>query len=348
MRETVQEYYGKVLSNSSDLKTNACTTDSAPDAHVRAALAQVHGEVQARYYGCGFISPPAIEGARVLDLGCGTGRDCYVLSQWVGENGAVVGVDMTKEQLAVAREYEEYHRLRFGHSQSNVQFLEGYIEALPELGLEPNSFDVIVSNCVINLSPDKPAVLAAAYDLLKPGGEIFFADVYANRRLPEELASDPVLYGECLGGAMYWNDFEQLARRVGFEDPRVYSDRPLSIENEDIQRRLEGFEFRSVTYRLFKVPGLEPSCEDYGQAVIYRGDVENHPNRFILDGHHIMETGRVFPVCGNTWNILEHSRFSQHFQFIGSFDRHFGLFDGCGEMNRVSESDEADPVSACC
>lgn len=348
MRETVQEYYGKVLSKSSDLKTNACTTDSAPSTHVKAALARVHSDVHARYFGCGLISPPAIEGARVLDLGCGAGRDCYVLSQWVGENGSVVGVDMTAEQLAVAREYQEYHRQQFGYEKSNVQFLEGYIEALPELGLEPNSFDVIVSNCVINLSPDKPAVLDAAYNLLKPGGEMFFADVYANRRIPEELAGDPILYGECLGGAMYWNDFEQLAKRVGFEDPRIYSDSPLSIENEEIQQRLEGFEFRSVTYRLFKVPGLEPSCEDYGQAVIYRGDVENHPNRFVLDGHHIIETGRVFPVCGNTWNILEHSRFAKNFQFIGSFERHFGLFDGCGDSVSVPATDSAEETTACC
>ena len=88
-----------------------------------------------------------------------------------------------------------------------MRFLKGYLEHLDELDLADASFDVIVSNCVINLSPDKRAVLAQAHRLLKPGGELYFSDVYADRRVPVELSNDPVLYGECLAGALYWNDF---------------------------------------------------------------------------------------------------------------------------------------------
>jgi len=97
-------------------------------------LGRIHPEVLARYYGCGLVSPPLLEGCRVLDLGCGSGRDVYALAQLVGERGEVVGVDMTPEQLAVARRHEDYHREAFGFARSNVRFLEGYIERLGELG----------------------------------------------------------------------------------------------------------------------------------------------------------------------------------------------------------------------
>jgi arsenite methyltransferase len=93
-----------------------------------------------------------------------------------------------------------------------VRFLKGYIEKLDELDLAPESFDVIVSNCVINLSIDKPAVFREAHRLLKPGGELYFSDVYCDRRLPDGVRADPELYGECLGGALYWNDFLPMAK----------------------------------------------------------------------------------------------------------------------------------------
>jgi arsenite methyltransferase len=95
--------------------------------------------------------------------------------------------------------------------------------------LEPASFDVIVSNCVINLSIDKPAVFSGAFALLKPGGELYFSDVYCDRRLPESVRADPELYGECLGGALYWNDFLPMAKRTGFLDPRLVTSRPIDV-----------------------------------------------------------------------------------------------------------------------
>ena len=139
--------------------------------YVKRTLSNIHDEVLAKYYGCGLVTPVALEGARILDLGSGSGRDVYALAQLVGAKGEVVGIDMTAEQLAVARAHVEWHRQKFGFKKSNVQFLDGYIEKLGALGLKPASFDIIVSNCVINLSTDKLAVLKGAYDLLKPGGE---------------------------------------------------------------------------------------------------------------------------------------------------------------------------------
>ncbi len=352
MLDFVQKYYGEILSKSGDLKTNACCTLERPPRFVEDAIGLIHGEVVAKYYGCGLVLPESLKGCRVLDLGCGSGRDCYLLSQLVGEQGRVVGIDMTPAQIEVAERHRAYHAERFGFSSSNVEFHTGYIEHLEELPLEPESFDIIVSNCVINLSPDKDAVLKGAYRLLKAGGELYFADVYADRRVPAEVAQDPVLYGECLGGALYWNDFLTLAKAAGFLDPRLVTDRPIDLVDERMRDAVRGVRFHSATYRLFKLPMLESACEDYGQAVIYRGTIPNHPDEFVLDNHHLMHTGRVFTVCGNTFDMLHESRFREHFEFIGDKSRHFGIFPDCGTsipFGAATEADVgADSSGACC
>lgn len=345
MHDVVKDYYGRQLQNSADLKTTACCDASQVPEWLRPILAKIHSEVTARYYGCGLVCPPLLEGCKVLDLGCGSGRDAYALAQLVGEQGYVLGVDMTEEQLAVAEGHRAYHRELFGFD--NVSFTQGYIESLDELGLASASFDVIVSNCVINLSPDKDAVLREVHRLLKPGGEFYFSDVYANRRVPEAVRNDPVLYGECLGGALYWNDFLRLAQRNGFIDPRLVTDRPLLISDPQLAEKTGNIRFYSATYRLFKLAELENACEDYGQAVIYRGTVPHSPHRFVFDKHHDIETGRVFPVCGNTWHMLHDSRFSSHFDFIGDFTHHYGLFDGCGGGLPFNQGSTT-ASSACC
>ena len=325
----VQAYYGQELGGSADLKTNACCDAEALPAWLKPLLGRIHPEVTSRYYGCGLVCPPLLAGCRVLDLGCGSGRDAYLLSQLVGASGQVVGVDMTREQLTIAREYQAFHAELFGYA--NVSFLEGTIEELEALPLEAGQFDVIVSNCVLNLATDKGAVLRGVKRYLKAGGEFYFADVYADRRLPAELRSDPVLYGECLGGALYWKDFLRLARAAGFADPRLVQDRPITIADARIEALLGETRFYSATYRLFNLDGLEDACEDHGQAVTYRGTIPGHPHRFDLDGHHAIETGRCFPVCGNTFRMLRESRFGDHFIATGDFSRHYGLFPGCGE-----------------
>ncbi|HEX2448089.1 MAG TPA: methyltransferase domain-containing protein [Methyloceanibacter sp.] len=348
--EVVKNYYGKVLKGSKDLKTSACCDGGGVPAELETLLANVHEEVRARYYGCGIVVPQALRGARVLDLGSGSGRDVYLIAQLVGPEGEVVGVDMTEEQLAVAESHIEWHMRAFGCSRPNVRFLKGYIEKLGELGLEPGSFDVVASNCVINLSVDKPAVLRGAYDLLKPGGELYFADVYCDRRLSDSVRADPLLYGECLGGALYWNDFLPMAKRAGFLDPRLVRSRPINVENEAMRAKLGQAKFFSATYRLFKLDGLETACEDYGQAVIYKGTIAGQPQAFELDGHHLIEKGKVFPVCGNSWRMLADTRFAPHFDFVGDFSMHYGIFPGCGTSIPFTTSAAAPAKSGggCC
>lgn len=248
MRDSVKSYYGDTLQSTADLKSDACCEIAAPSPAVKAALANIHPEVSARYYGCGLVAPETIKGARVLDLGCGTGRDVYLLAQLAGAEGEVVGVDMTDNQLAVARAHQAWHAERFGYA--NTRFVSGYIEDLGALGLEPASFDLVVSNCVVNLSEDKLAVFDGVRALLKPGGVMHFADVYARRPVPAALKSDPVLYGECLAGALAWDDFLALAKAAGFAAPRLVDHRPLAITDTALLEKLDELDFVSATVEM--------------------------------------------------------------------------------------------------
>ncbi len=358
MQDVVQDYYGKQLQSTADLKTSACCDISNMPSWLKPLLVNIHDEVLSRYYGCGLVCPALLEGCRILDLGSGSGRDVYALAQLVGSSGHVVGIDMTDEQLAIATEYQNYHSEKFGYD--NVTFIKGYLEKLDELNLADASFDIIVSNCVINLSTDKAAVMASVQRLLKPGGEFYFSDVYADRRIPQHLINDPVLYGECLSGALYWKDFERLARNAQFLDPRLVEDRPLEITDPLLAAKIGNIQFFSATYRLFKSDSIEDACEDYGQSVIYKGSIEQLPHCFDLDKHHRIETGRVFPVCANTYQMLKESRFAEHFEFIGDQSQHFGIFKNCGEgipfgqqqvnqqPNIVSIVNESSNSSGCC
>ena len=326
----VKKYYGEELNNTEDLKTNACCTLTPPPKHVADALKLIHEEVQAKYYGCGLTIPSNIKGLKILDLGSGSGRDCYIASKLVGENGFVIGVDMTDQQLDVAHKYIDYHTKLFNYKAPNVSFIKGNIEALDELNLEPGTFDVVISNCVINLAQNKGKVFKDVYELLKPGGEMFFSDVYADRRMPVELQKNKILWGECLSGALYWNDFLNVAKTAGFTDPRVVDNKPITIENPELEALVGDIKFYSVTYRLWKINGLESDCEDYGQAVSYKGGIEEEIFAMNLDQHHKFSKGKIEPVCGNTYKMLKDTRYSNYFDFYGSWDTHFGIFAGCG------------------
>ena len=350
VHQSVREYYGEVLSRSEDLATDACCASGAPPAWIAAALANVHEDVLARFYGCGFPIAEALEGAVVLDLGCGTGRDVYVASQLVGPAGFVHGVDMTPAQLAVARDTCDWHMERFGFGKANVAFHEGFIEELDALPIAPGSIDVVISNCVVNLSPAKERVLAGVQRLLKPGGEFFFADIFVDRRLPAEIADDPLLHAECLGGAPYGPDFLSLARRAGFLDPRSVSAAPVTIRNPAIERKVGAARFTSQTLRLFELPGLDERCEDHGQVATYHGGIPGSEALFALDDHHLFEAGRPERVCGNTARMLAESRFGAFFRVDGDRSRHFGEFP-CGAtlaQQARGGAAAADEGAACC
>ncbi|MEO8802725.1 MAG: methyltransferase domain-containing protein [Rudaea sp.] len=336
----VREYYGQTLQSSADLRTSACCSTDAMPKHLRAILEQLHPQVRERFYGCGSPIPTALEGAKVLDLGCGSGRDVYLLSKLVGETGRVIGVDMTAEQLDVAASHRDFHAHAFGHARSNVEFKSGDLSDLAALGIADASVDVVISNCVLNLVTDKARAFAEIVRVLKPGGELYFSDVFVDRRLPAELWADPVLVGECLAGAMYVEDFRRVLERLGVADARVCARSPIALTDPQIDKRIGFAHFESITWRAFKL-GLEDRCEDFGQTATYLGSIENEPHAFVLDDHHRFETGRAQPVCGNTADMLSASRYGEHFRIDGDKRKHYGLFE-CAPATKPASG------SSCC
>lgn len=345
--KTVKQYYGIELKGTKDLKTGACCSPNSYPAYIKDALSYVADEIKQKYYGCGSPIPLAIEGIKILDIGCGTGRDCYILSKLVGKDGFVYGIDMTYEQIEVAMRYIDDHTKRYGYKQPNVKFIHDYIENIDK-HISENSVDIVVSNCVVNLIEDKESVIKQIYKILKYGGELYFSDIYADRRLTEAMKKNPLLYGECLGGALYWKDFERIARKAGFFDPRVVSKRVVDINNEKIERLIENVTFYSITYRLWKIEGLEDACEDFGHIAIYKGGIPESPFKFILDSTHIFEKDKPERVCGNTALMLSATRLKDYFDVIGNFDKHLGLFVGCGTNLSSGRANSHSERNSCC
>jgi len=353
-KRSVKEYYGKVLKSQKDLKTSACCSVDAFPEPMKPILKNIEPEILDKFYGCGSPLPSLLEGCRVLDLGSGTGRDVYIASALAGEEGFVTGVDMTDEQLDVARKYKVAQMKRFGFKRCNVDFKKGYIEDLKEAGIDDNSQDVVISNCVINLSPDKKKVFSEIFRVLKAGGELYFADVFADRRIPDEVRNDPVLYGECLGGAMYIEDFRRMLRDLGCPDVRYMSKRVIAIDDPRIAEKTGNITFCSVTVRAFKLDGLEDICEDFGQTAYYQGTIPGFPHQFAFDDHHVFFTGKPMLVCGNTASMLTNTRFAEHFKIIGDKSRHFGPFpclsarQACGPTPAASKADGVKTGGSCC
>ncbi|KAJ8365806.1 hypothetical protein SKAU_G00146370 [Synaphobranchus kaupii] len=313
IHDDVKDYYGKRVKKSSDLKSNACVAPAKPiPAFIRKALTDVHPDVTDKYYGCGLVVPECLEGRRVLDLGCGSGRDVYMLSTLVGEKGHITGVDMTEEQLEVARKYIEHHTQKCGFSKPNVDFIQGYIEGLEEAGLGENSYDIIISNCVVNLSPDKTRVLREAFRVLKDGGELYFSDIYSSGQLPREITSHKVLWGECFGGALCWEDLVRLAEEVGFSSPRLVTASTVTVDNEELESLLGDYKFVSATYRLFKIPKNTPkkSC-----LLTYDGNITGFEKALEFDCHYTFKVNDVVEVDGEVASILKTSRFAEEFTF---------------------------------
>jgi len=341
-KEEVKNYYGKVLKTKDDLKTSACCTAESFPAHIKSIIKNIEPEITEKFYGCGSPIPNQLSGCTVLDLGCGTGRDVYIASALAGENGKAIGIDMTDEQLNVARKHVDAQMKRFGFKKSNVDFKKGYIEDLQEVGITDDSVDVVISNCVINLSPDKPQVFKEIFRCLKPGGELYFADVFTDARVSQEFHDDALSYGECLGGAMYIEDFRRMLESVGCPDYRVIAKRKINIEDPAIARKAGNIEFYSMTLRAFKLYDLENRCEDFGQVAYYLGTMKGCPHKFILDDHHVFLKDKPMLVCGNTASMITNTRFGKHFKVIGDKKKHFGLFP-CGPV-----SSEANSTGSCC
>jgi len=244
---------------------------------------------------------------------------------------------MTENQMVVARKYIDEETAAFGCGKPNVEFIFDYIENIPK-HFKAESLDLVTSNCVINLTEDKEVILRRVYEALKLGGEMYFSDVYVDRRLPEEISRDPVLRGECLGGAPYYGDFKAIAAQVGFADPRACSRILVEVRDEQVRRKVGGAQFYSTTYRLWKIHGLEQTHEYYGHAATYTGQVPDYPSVFELDESNVFYKDKLERICGNTAMMLDKSRFKGYFQIAGDFGEHFGAFVDRSSAGRDNEA----------
>lgn len=365
----VQEYYGQRVKSTDQLLTNVCTAITGEgSARIKQAIKNVHPEVLSKYYGCGLVFPEAVQGCSVLDLGSGAGRDCFVLSQLVGTDGHVTGVDMTQEQLDVANNHIGYHMEKFGYSKPNVDFKKGFIENLRDAGITDNSYDIVISNCVVNLAHDKYSVLKGAYDALKDGGELYFSDVYVDRPVPDELRKNAVLWGECISGALYWKDLVKIATQVGFAPPVVVNARTISTcgqgaqtliesvksdpsisSNPEVLKLMSQLSVASVTYRLFKVTrsstGADPLVE-----VKYKGSMDELPDVFKLS-HDISITRSTTTILPQSIaDLLTNSRLGKHFDITPSSACCSTVYKSVDQFSDVNPFETAAPAdsASCC
>lgn len=212
VHEVVKQRYGSIASGNAQ---SCCGEDCCNTTLYDTALVQdLPVDVTGLSLGCGDpVSIASLKpGETVLDLGSGGGIDCFLAAKQVGETGYVIGVDMTPEMLAKANA----NKVKMG--VNNVEFRRGQIEALP---VQDNSIDVIMSNCVINLSPDKPAVFKEALRALKPGGRVSISDIVTEGDFSEALRADAAKWAECVTGAIDANVYTGMMREAGFSEIQI-------------------------------------------------------------------------------------------------------------------------------
>ena len=321
-----------------DLTQKACCTVDTERRHSD-VLKLLPAEVRDRHYGCGCPIPDDdLTGLTVLDLGSGAGVDAFIVSKKVGRTGFVHGIDMTDEQLDVANRYSEQVARDFGFERANTEFHKDFIEVADSI--PSDSVDLVISDCVINLSPRKDLVFATIQRVLREGGEFYISDIVADRRVPDAIRNDAELVAECLGGAQYEHDGFDTMKAAGFADPRV-------VRRSVVQTEAKGepITFSSLTVRTFKfAEPLDARCEDYGQVATYRGNCPGLEARLTLDDHHIFESHRPTAVCRNTARMLNESRLGRYFDVTDPV-KHFGLFPR-GPTPEAASGQA--PAAACC
>ncbi|TMW67520.1 hypothetical protein Poli38472_011140 [Pythium oligandrum] len=327
--DSVKEYYGNRLQRSSEVMLTGRGVMTSFHPYIAQIVAKIPNDVLNRYYGCGLPVPLGIEGMRVLDLGCGTGRDSFIASALVGARGYVFGVDLTPHQVEIAERNVAEFTIAMGYRQPNMRFVEGQIEFLDKVGIGARSIDLAISNSVLNLSAHKEQAMKEVLRVVRPGGEFQISDIFVSRRLPESVRKHDLLHSECIGGALYVEDFKRICRQIGFGEPREVSRTPVEIKNGAYADMVGLAKFYSITFRCFKVPHMESGdCEeDYGHVATYLGTIPGQPHGYHLDSTHFFESLRPVRVGGNTAAVLKHSWLKKYFNVHGDWNVHFGRFE---------------------
>jgi arsenite methyltransferase len=295
-------------------------------------------EIIAKDYGCGDPSRYIREAETVLDLGSGSGKACYIISQIVGANGKVIGVDFNPPMLELARKYQKsvadklgYHNVEFRRGKiqdlkTNLELIDRYLQQNPARSvadlasleefesrirreqplIADESIDVVVSNCVLNLvrPQDKRQLFAEMYRVLKRGGRVAISDIVSDEPVPEHLAQDPNLWSACVSGAFREEEFLRA-----FEEAKFHGIRIEEFTSEPYQT-IEGIEFRAITVTAYK--GKEGPCIERNQAVIYRGPWK----QVIDDDGHTLERGARMAVCNKTFKLYSQPPYAGQFILV--------------------------------
>ncbi len=233
IHEAVREHYAERIKNNAACcggSDTCCSTDST--LYPADLLTTLPAGESVVSYGCGdpITLASLTPGQTVLDLGSGAGLDCFFAAKQVGETGKVIGVDMTPEMLERARASAKRLKL------SNVEFRQGYIEELP---VESDTVDVIISNCVINLSPDKSRVFDETFRVLRPGGKLAVSDIVTAGPLPEVVRHNLSLWAGCVAGAVDAGEYIRMMEAAGFQNISV---NPVFFDKETVDSALEGIQ----------------------------------------------------------------------------------------------------------
>ena len=239
IKDHVKKRYGKIAQTNGSCCSSSCCASSncePPSQYIISKLGyssdDIEGVPEESVLGLGCRNPVALaslkEGETVLDLGSGGGIDVFLASKKVGPTGKVIGIDMTQEMLRRAKATASKN------GYTNVEFRLGEIEALP---VEDESVDVIISNCVINLAPDKLKVFKEAYRVLKPNGRLMVSDIVTDEELPEEVRNSFDAWAECIAGALEKTEYLNTIEKAGFNNVRIVSGKPYTI---DISQELTG------------------------------------------------------------------------------------------------------------
>jgi ubiquinone/menaquinone biosynthesis C-methylase UbiE len=309
-----------------------------PVSYDKALLKVIPDEILEKDYGCGDPSQYIRPGETVLDLGSGSGKACYIISQIVGAQGEVIGVDFNPPMLELARKYQKtigdkigYHNVEFRRGkiqdlQTNLDLIDGYLQANPvgsvadlaklqeyeakvrrEQPLSADeSIDVIVSNCVLNLvrPEDKKQLFAEMYRVLKRGGRIAISDIVSDEAVPDHLAQDPDLWSACVSGSFQEEEFLRA-----FEEAKFHGIQIEELRSEAYQT-VEGIEFRAITVTAYK--GKEGPCIERNQAVVYRGPWK----QVVDDDGHALERGARMAVCDKTFKLYSQEPYAGQFILV--------------------------------
>jgi ubiquinone/menaquinone biosynthesis C-methylase UbiE len=236
VKEYVKQRYGEIAKSETSCCSSCRCSPSVSDIALRIGYTEeeLMNVPEAASMGLGCGNPVALaslkEGDTVLDLGSGGGIDVFLAAKKVGENGKVIGVDMTKEMIQRARNTAS----KYGYE--NVEFRLGEIENLP---IEDSSIDVIISNCVINLSPDKETVFKEAYRVLKQDGRILISDIVTEEELPEEIKKNFDAWAGCVAGALEKSQYLDVISRAGFENVKIVSESTYTIDvSQELTRKI--------------------------------------------------------------------------------------------------------------